>query len=254
MVAASTSAAPPAPALAPAELLALWERGVARHALDRCALLCACARPDLPAQAAPDLPLGAVTAALLRLREANFGPRLACHFDCRACGQRLELALLTHELLQGDGGIGTGPGADAAAPPVLQARGLRVRAPTLRDLAAVAHEADAARAARALLARCTLHGDVQALDEAGLREVEAGLEALDPDADLAFDLRCEACGHRGLAQLDAGVLLWDEIDARARGLLAEVHVLAAAYGWSEAQILALGEARRAAYLALAGAP
>jgi hypothetical protein len=58
---------------------------------------------------------------------------------------------------------------------------------------------------------------------------------------------------RSTAQLDAGVLLWDEIDARARALLAEVHTLASAYGWSEGEILSLGAARRASYLAMVGA-
>ena len=54
-------------------------------------------------------------------------------------------------------------------------------------------------------------------------------------------------------QLDAGQLLWEEIEARALVLLREVHHLASAYGWSEAQILALTPARRASYLAMAGA-
>jgi hypothetical protein len=232
------------PLLEAAELLMLWERGALRHALDRSALLCACARPGLAAQTLADLPLGEVTAALLRLREAQFGSRIDCHLDCTACGQRLELALRTHELLQP-------AGATAAA--TVEAAGLELRAPTLRDLAAVAHERDAARAARTLLQRCTLRGDAQALDAAALREVEEGLEALDPNADLAFSVHCAACGQESTAQLDAGVLLWDEIDAHARALLAEVHALAAAYGWSEAQILALSPARRATYLSLVDA-
>ena len=223
-----------------AELLVLWERGATRHALDRSALLSACARPELSAQALADLPLGDVTAALLSLREAQFGTRIDCHFDCPACGQRLELVLRTHELMQ--------PAANATA--TIAVAGLELRALTLRDLAAVAHEHDAARAACMLLQRCTLRGDTQALDAAALREVEDGLEALDPSADLAFSVHCAACGEEGTAQLDAGVLLWDEIDAHARALLAEVHALAAAYGWSESEILALSPARRAAYLSL----
>ena len=53
-----------------------------------------------------------------------------------------------------------------------------------------------------------------------------------------------------MAQLDAGAVLWDEIDARARALLGEVHLLAAAYGWTEREILALGAERRASYLSM----
>lgn len=241
-------------ALGPVDLLALWERGAARHPIDRSALLCAWARPELAADRIADLPLGVVTESLLRLRAANFGSRIDGHVDCEACGQRLSLALDLRELLQ--------PSAapdDAHA--VVEAAGLRVRAPRLRDLAAIADEPDAEQAARQLLARCIVPAaDRPASDEAvanvsdaALREVEAALEALDPDADLVLDMHCEACGRHGNVQLDAGVLLWDEIDARARALLAQVHALARAYGWTESEILGLGTARRASYLAMVGA-
>ena len=233
-------------ALGPADILALWERGARRHALDRSALLCAWARPDWPAETIADRPLGRVTAALMQLREASFGPRIESHVDCQHCGTRLQLLLRTSDLLQAEPGD-TGEVAVA---------GRRVRPPGLRDLAAVAHELDAKRAARQLLARCTLQGGggdhAAALTSAALREVEDALEAIDPNADLALDVHCEACGAHSSAQLDAGVLLWDEIDARARALLAEVHTLANAYGWSEGEILALGAARRASYLAMVG--
>lgn len=232
--------------LGASDMLALWERGAARHALDRSALLAAFARPDLPPEAITDLPLGEITASLLRLRDASFGARIRSHVDCERCGQRLELPLDVQSLLQPVPNEEVGPR-------VVDVEGLRVRAPSLHDLAAVANEPDAGRAARQLLERCTTHGDAAALSDAALHDVEDRLEALDPNADLAFIVRCESCGHHGLAQLDAGVLLWDEIDAGARALLGEVHLLARAYGWSEGEILALGTARRTAYLAMVDA-
>ncbi|MBS0445343.1 MAG: hypothetical protein JSR59_05255 [Proteobacteria bacterium] len=230
------------------DLLALWERGAPRHALDRSALLCAWARPDVPADAVADLPLGTVTAALLRLRTETFGARIRAHVDCERCGERLELNLAAGELLQP-------VDDDAVAPREIEVGGLRVRAPSLRDLAAVSRERDAEHAARLILERCMRHdgrADV-VLPEAGLRQVEDALEAIDPNADLAFDVRCAVCGHEGCAQLDAGELLWDEIDARARALLGEVHLLARAYGWTEGEVLGLSGARRAAYLAMVAA-
>ena len=232
--------------LGTSDLLTLWERGATRHALDRSALLAAAARPDLAPEAIADLPLGEVTASLLRLRETSFGTRIRSHVDCELCGQRLELTLDVRDLLQ--------PVANEAADHrVADVAGLRVRAPSLRDLAAVANEPDAALGARQLLERCTTQGDASAISDAALHDVEERLEALDPNADLAFNVHCESCGHQGTAQLDPGVLLWDEIDARARTLLGEVHLLARAYGWSEGEILALGAARRATYRALAEA-
>jgi hypothetical protein len=229
-------------ALAASDVLALWERGAHRHALDRSALLCAWARPELPGHAIADLPLGTVTASLLRLREASFGSLIQCHVDCTCCCERLELVLISSDLLQ----------PMTEGPYEIDVHGMLMRAPCLRDLAAVANEPDTDHATRQLLARCVLQGgaDAIALPDEMLREVEDALEALDPNADLALDVHCEACGHCGTAQLDAGELLWDEIDARARALLCEVHVLARAYGWTEGEILGLGATRRATYLAM----
>lgn len=232
-------------ALAGSELLSLWERGAQRHPLDRSALLAAAARPDWEAASIVDLPLGAVNASLLQLRSVSFGPHIAGHADCAQCGQRLAFTLDTQQLLA-LAGTGT-------RPTCTEAEGLCLRAPSLRDLAAVAHEADAALATRTLLARCTLAGDAAQIDAAALRTIEAALDTLDPQADLAIALQCVACGHAGAAQLDPGALLWDDIAAQALRLLEQVHRLASAYGWSEDQILALSSARRASYLALLGA-
>jgi hypothetical protein len=229
-----------------ADVLALWERGAMRHPLDRSAMLVAAARPDIAPEAIAELPLGTVTASLLGLRTASFGARIASHVDCERCGQRLELELDARTLLQPEAD-------DDAALRVVEVAGLRVRVPCLRDLAAIADAADPARAVRRLLVRCTLSGDGERVSDDALREVEDALEALDPNADLAIALRCVVCGHEGSAELDAGTLLWDEIEARAQALLREVHQLARAYGWSEAQILGLGAARRASYLAMVGA-
>jgi hypothetical protein len=231
-------------ALQPADVLALWERGVRRHALDRSALLCAWARPDVPAEQIADLPLGDVTESLLRLRETSFGARIRGHVDCEHCGAWLELALSSSDLVQP-----SSVGARQA-----EVAGMLVRPPSLRDLAAIADERDAERAARRLLARCMLNaGDTGALSDESLRIAEDALEAIDPNADIALALHCEACGEHGTAQLDAGQLLWDDIEARARSLLGEVHALASAYGWSEGEILALSASRRATYLAMVAA-
>lgn len=229
-----------------AALLSLWERGASRHALDRSALLAAAARPDWAPHTIADLPLGAINTSLLQLRSATFGPLIDGHADCLQCGQRLAFTLDTDQLLA----VGPDDQATPPEPAEAEVAGLRVRAPSLRDLAAVSVKGDAQRAARALLARCTLSGDVAAIDDAALDEVEATLDRLDPQADLVLALICVACGHAGQAQLDAGTLLWEEIEARARLLLGEVHRLASAYGWSEPQILALSPERRASYLAM----
>ena len=80
----------------------------------------------------------------------------------------------------------------------------------------------------------------------------AGSAALDPAANIRLGMRCTDCGHAWDAVLDIGACFWDELGTRARQLLESVHRLASAYGWREAETLALSPARRAAYLNLIG--
>jgi hypothetical protein len=228
------------PTIAPTDLIGLWERGASRHPVDRSALLYACARPALPVDAIADVCIGEINTRLLELRAMWFGDEIHAHVDCKHCGERLGLTLAVRDLV-GHAGNTT--------PDEITAAGVRCRPPSLGDLAAIASEPDPERAAERLLARCLLdESGTIALSDARVRELEDALEAVDPGADLAFEVRCEACGDCGTAQLDPGELLWDEITARARGLLVDVHQLASAYGWSEREILALTPERRASYL------
>jgi hypothetical protein len=227
-----------------AGLLTLWERGVTLHPLDRAVLLCAWARDDVPPALLADLPLGVVNRTLLRLRRAWFGPHLAACTECPRCGEQLEFTLDVDELVK------------AAPEPAIGGEaafgGFRLRAPTLRDLAAVADAGDEQSAALRLLDRCCVaRPDIAAgLLEPWIEEAERQLETLDPSADLGLALICDVCGHRWSAILDVSALLWTEIARRAATVLSEVHRLAFAYGWSERDILALSPQRRAAYLEL----
>jgi hypothetical protein len=226
------------------ELLAFWELGLNRHPVDRALTLGSWARPDLPADRLPELPLGSLNTALLRLRETWFGPEVQAVADCPECGARNELSLHTGELLS------VCPEGDERGR--LEAGGMSFRVPNSRDLAAVAFEPDTDRAALALLARC-LVGDASGDLGALVGEVEAGLEELDSAADFEIELRCEACGAGWADSLEVAGLLWDEVDARARLLLRQIHVLAAGYGWTESEILSLSARRRALYAEMASA-
>jgi hypothetical protein len=230
-----------------AELLGLWELGLGRHPIDRALLLCAWARPDIPVARLAELPLGAVNAALLRLRGAWFGPRIDAVTDCERCGERLEFALDTRAML-----------ASAAAGderPALEVNGLQFRVPTSGDLAAVAGSGDVDAAATILLERCCVTRPAAAsFDFAALMaDVEAQFEACDPAALFDLALVCQACGHAWSAPFDVGATLWSEVDIRANALFGEVHALARAYGWTEPDILALSPRRRAAYIGMVSA-
>ncbi|MFE6990250.1 hypothetical protein ACFVFN_19020, partial [Streptomyces pharetrae] len=75
-------------------------------------------------------------------------------------------------------------------------------------------------------------------------------EAADPAADVTLNVACPECGRATRAELDIASYLWTELDAWARDLLLDVHLLATAYGWSEPEILALSPLRRRYYLEL----
>ena len=138
--------------------------------------------------------------------------------------------------------------------------------PSSRDQAAILDAANPEEAVQRLLARCAIDGgpshrpvavDSQKwpkteISPALLEELETRMEQLDPAANIRLAMRCSDCGHTWDALLDVAACFWSELSARARHLLEAVHRLAGAYGWREADILALSPARRAAYLSMIG--
>ncbi|MGD2129313.1 MAG: hypothetical protein PVJ33_05930 [Lysobacterales bacterium] len=223
-------------------LLSVWEQGVRRHPIDRGLLLFAIASPETPPAQLADLPLSRRNAALMALYETSFGSRLAGWVDCPDCGERMEFVTDTSSF----------PRSATTAVDPIEVRSLRFLRPTSRHLAKLTHVSDPEAAARQLLLACAespeaLPDDKEAVT-AMLDEVESAMEEADPWADITVAVRCPACTHEEAATLDIADLLWEEISARAHCLLDDVHVLAQTYGWSEPEVLALSDARRAAYL------
>jgi hypothetical protein len=224
------------------DILDLWERGVA---LDRWR------REDalLAGHAPPSRRLGARNTALLALRNAHFHGAWPILSTCPHCGIELEFtvdsaALLADLSADRDNGAVT-----------IEWRGTRLaaHAPTVEDLRAAAMKEHPQAVARTLLAQCLEGLDADACDDDALEELGAQLEALDPAASVQFDLTCPDCAHAWPALLDIGETLWAEVRNLAERTLLQVDALARAYGWSEAEVLALSPLRRAAYLQLAEA-
>ena len=122
----------------------------------------------------------------------------------------------------------------------------RFRLPTRADIRATAHAADPRRA---LVERCLTDAAAGALAPT-LEAVAAAMEAADPLGALELELSCPDCGRRWEAPLDLDEFLAIEAQHDARSIAAEVHELALAYGWSEAEILGLPASRRRLYLEL----
>lgn len=216
-------------------LLELWEVTGGLDAVERALALAVAggqAREDLL-----DRPYGATNAAVWAFRTQWLGSHLDGLATCASCGERVEFALDGSDLPAPDGAAATAevPGG---------------RLPTPADLLRAAAGPDPGEALR----RSILHDP--AATGAALAVVEDALATADPWAELLLDLTCPACGTGFRADLDLGAFVAAEVEAYAVRLLHEVDVLAWAYGWGEAEILALSAARRAAYLGLVtqGAP
>lgn len=221
-----------------ADLLDVWEQ--ARHCAppSRSLRLLAWALPDRTPDALADLDLGARDWHLLRLRQALFGPGVEARGDCPHCGAPIEVAFDLRDV------------QDAAPPPdapvFVDGGGRRFRLPNSRDLVAVSQLPDVEAAEQALLDRLALEPAFS--DATDPDEVDSGLAALAAQRRLRLDLDCELCDGRWTLDFDPGGFLWQELEARAQRLLDDVARLAWHFGWSERDILALGDSRRAAYL------
>jgi hypothetical protein len=110
-------------------------------------------------------------------------------------------------------------------------------------------------AVRLLLKRChtgeNLPKNVWSDEE--IEAVGQSMSAADPLAEILLSFDCPSCGAHFEESLDLPSFLWSEIECCAKRLLFEVHTLASAYGWSQAEVLSLSPARRKCYLNMARA-
>jgi hypothetical protein len=241
-------------ALSAAELLDTWEWGQARSPADRALLLLTAASPETSADALADLSIGQRDAGLLRLREWTFGPQLVGLAACPHCGERLELTFQVGDVLAPLPAPGDQPSSFSVG-----AYEVEFRLPNSGDLVAVTASGDVERGRRLLLERCLLsarRGDEQKpLDELPADVVETLLARMaqsDPQGDVRLAVACPSCGHEWQAVFDIISFFWSEINVWAQRTLQQVHSLALAYGWREADILALSPWRRQYYLHLVG--
>ena len=225
--------------LSDTRLLEIWESGARRQPSERALALLAAARPDVDAGSLLDLSIGERDASILALRSMVFGDRIPCFVDCPACTERLEFEF--------DASLFPAPVEPGRA--LVLENGLEFRLPNVRDLAAIAGEAGLEDAARALVRRCCVNPeDVSEWSSLLVDEVERQFASLEGTGDVRLNLSCVTCGHAWFDSLDVAVCFWEQLEARAEELLDDVHALAGAYGWSEADILAMSRARREAYL------
>jgi hypothetical protein len=230
--------------LSSSDFLCLWEGGRCLHPLDQGLLALQASEPGETWEELAALPLGQRNRRLIELRAACFGTAMNGAVNCPACAEKLEFALDANSLASAAGG--------AAA---VSFGGRQFRLPTSRDLAAAVHEPDLETAALCLLELCRVESGAEPLELSPAEVEQAGelLAEADPLAETRLAVACSACGHSWHETLDPAAFLWAEIEARARRALRDVHVLASAYHWSEAEILSMSDQRRVAYLEMLNA-
>lgn len=242
------------PALSAQEMLNVWERGTTQVPLVRALTLLAAALPEMSDEALWQLSIGERNARLLTLREWMLGSRFTGTATCPRCGERLELDFDAAELRSQPRTVSRELSAR------IDDYRVRFRLPTSQDVIAIANDSNAELARQALLANC-----ITSVETSGEQQAERTLPApvvdaiaeqmaqADPQANVELALTCPNCNHAWQAAFDIVTYFWSEINTWAIRILRDIHTLARAYGWREADILALSPQRRQIYLNLVGA-
>jgi hypothetical protein len=236
------------------DIVRIWETGVAQSPMEKAMTMLAAAFPEMTRDEMAGLTLGQVNTRLLAVRERLLGPDMNCYTECPACGERLAFTIA----------VSANSAADADRPKEqeLSMDGYQVRFRLLNslDLKVVAGDPNKQTARRLLIERCVLHAlreeqeiSASELPATVLAGLAARLSECDPQAEELLDLECPSCKGCWQAVLDVAGFFWQELSTQARRLLGEVHAVAGAYGWGEAEILSMSARRRHFYLEMIGA-
>ena len=229
-------------------MLRAWEAGQGRSLTHRALLLLAAAHPDTSWEALEALPIGERDDRMITLRKWTFGSDFSSLAACPVCGERLELHFTAADVRVPE----TPPEGSLS----VQAQGYVVdfRLPNSTDLMRVDGVPDARRQ---LLRRCvqgarrgTKRRAFSALPPGVLDAVVERMSDADPQANVYTEVSCPHCSHTWQAIFDIVSFFWEELDRWVRRTLLDVHMLASAYGWREADVLALSPWRRQYYLQL----
>jgi hypothetical protein len=102
----------------------------------------------------------------------------------------------------------------------------------------------------AIVDALVIEGQVTVDDERSLATIAAALGEHDPLVDFNVSCTCPVCTQPVEMAIDLEEMALMRLAVVRRSLLADVHALASAYGWTESEVLALPPERRASYIAL----
>jgi DNA-directed RNA polymerase subunit RPC12/RpoP len=203
-------------------------------------VLACCTLPQADRDLLWDLPVGKRIECLLCLLSLEGIEEIDADLRCSRCGLNFEISLTLNELLE------VGRGANCREVRVKVGTEVRrFRRPTGRDqlnwlAQKYEDEADCATAMIASLA----------LDDTDVPEVEleSVFDEFDPLLRAPLTAACPDCGDAGEHEIDVAGIALSRLQQSQKVLLATVDLLASRYHWSESEIFAVPEWRRAHYL------
>lgn len=239
------------------ELLNIWEYGLQQGPIQRALRLLGACSGETSIDPLAKLSIGSRDARLFQVRELLFGSRINSVTICPACSDRLEwesevadLSGASSEVLNRELSLET------------ESHRLRFRLPNSEDLIALATDSNTVREdmRKCLIERCLIDASdaegtavgLANLPEHAVRAMIREMEQADPQSNIRISLTCPACGNCWEAVFDIVSFLWAEFNSWAERILRSVHRLADAYGWREADILAMSPVRRQIYLQMVG--
>jgi hypothetical protein len=265
--------------LSASELLGVWERGLTQSPVHRALGLLSAANPGKPQAQLAALSIGRRDGLLLTLREWTFGSQIQSVATCPHCSDRLELSFEISDIRMPEI-VQETPEVSLLSRWFKQDRQLERRSsivkianyeiqfqlPNSLDLMAcidrvpaLAGTGNTTTPQQILLERCLLvarqRGKQQSIDKLPPEVIDAVIAQMaadDPQANIQLNLTCPSCSHQWRSHFDIVAFFWTEIHGWAIRTLREIHTIAAAYGWSEAEILAMNPYRRYLYLEMVG--
>ena len=237
--------------LSASEVVRIWEEGCGHRPVDRALLFLKAAFPEISENTLLEMSIGQRDTRLFLLREQRFGSLLRCYVACPQCAEQLEFDTTVAEI-QASAAIGQGKSElDLSVEDFM----LRVRLPNSLDISAVMGCDDVVVARRLLAERCILRSirdgcpfPFEKLPDTVIAPVVSLMAESDPLSDVQLALTCPACSHSWVSVFDIVSFFLREIDRWCRSLLHDVHTLASAYGWHEADILVMSSWRRKIYM------
>lgn len=236
--------------LSASQLLKVWEEGQGGPSYRQAFLLLVAACNEESPEEILKLTIGNRDTRLLTLREWAFGQALPSITSCPACGEKSEFSLNVADMQISD----SEPKQEVLKLEI-DDYSIDYRLPNTGDLIEVGRSSVPEKIREALVERCVKearHRDERMaaadLPDHVVEALASRVEEDDPQADVQLALCCPACGHQWHALFDIVSYFWSEIQVWAVHILREIHLLASAYGWHEADILAMSPMRRHLYL------